>query len=69
MKSKETAYLLWVPSLLGIAGLHRLYMGKIGTGILWLLTLGLLGIGTIYDVFTIGRQIANVNTTPRSEPA
>lgn len=57
MYSTQTAYLLWLPSFLGVAGLHRLYMGKIGTGILYLLTGGLFGIGTIYDGLTMERQI------------
>jgi TM2 domain-containing membrane protein YozV len=34
-------------------GLHRLYVGKIGTGILWLLTFGGLGIGQIVDIIMI----------------
>ncbi len=37
----------------GIAGLQRFYAGKVWTGILWLLTGGLLGIGQIVDIIFI----------------
>ena len=57
MKDKGVAYLLWCGCLLGICGLHRLYIGKIGTGILWLLTLGLLGFGQLIDLFTLSAQV------------
>ena len=32
-----------------VSGLHRIYMGKYATGIIWLFTFGLFGIGQIYD--------------------
>eukprot|EP00741_Cyanophora_paradoxa_P005479 tig00000889_g5311.t1 len=47
----STAYLLWMVSWFGVAGLHRLYVGKICTGLLWLFTLGLFMVGTIVDAF------------------
>lgn len=46
---------------LGIFGVHRLYLGKIGTGVLYLLTLGLLGIGIIYDFYTLNEQVSSKN--------
>jgi TM2 domain-containing membrane protein YozV len=62
MKSKGIAYLLWVVGLFGALGLHRFYLGKIGTGILWLLTGGLFGIGSLIDLFTIGSKVDQYNT-------
>lgn len=38
----------------GMLGLHRFIQGKIFTGILWLITLGLLGIGYFADIVITG---------------
>jgi TM2 domain-containing membrane protein YozV len=48
-------------TFLGLFGVHRMYMGKWGTGILYLLTLGLFGGGYLYDFLTLNTQITLVN--------
>lgn len=48
-------------TFLGAFGLHRFYLGKWGTGLLYLLTLGLLGIGWLYDFWTLNAQISERN--------
>lgn len=53
MKDKSVAYLLWIAGFFGIAGLHRFYVGKPLSGLLWLLTGGLFGIGTLIDAVLI----------------
>ncbi len=48
-------------TFLGLFGIHRFYLGKILTGLLWLVTGGVLGIGWLYDFCTLNRQINERN--------
>ena len=48
-------------SFLGLLGIHRMYMGKWLTGILYLLTGGFFLIGIIYDLWTLNDQISLLN--------
>jgi TM2 domain-containing membrane protein YozV len=48
-------------TFLGIFGIHRFYMGKWLTGLLYLVTGGLLLIGVLYDFWTLNSQISEEN--------
>ena len=49
-------------TFLGILGIHRFYMGKWPTGILYLVTGGLLLIGVVYDFCTLNQQLSDINS-------
>ena len=54
--------LAWVLlTFLGLFGVHRMYMGKWLSGIVYLLTGGLLGMGVLYDFWTLNDQITVIN--------
>ncbi|MFP4030846.1 MAG: NINE protein [Desulfococcaceae bacterium] len=48
-------------AFLGLLGIHRMYMGKWPTGLLYLVSGGLFGIGYIYDYWTLNDQIHLIN--------
>jgi TM2 domain-containing membrane protein YozV len=50
-------------TLLGFLGLHRLYMRKWITGIIYLFTVGLFGLGVLYDFWTLNNQITLYNAS------
>lgn len=63
------AYVLWAISGFGALGIHRFYLGKSGTGLLWLFTGGLAGAGGLYDLLTLPRQVQEANIRYSTELA
>lgn len=54
-------YALWCLFLVGLAGVHRIYLGKYGTGILYMLTFGLFGVGQFVDLFRMDALVRDAN--------
>lgn len=52
-QNQSTAILLSCLGIFGVFGLHRFYVGKIGTGLLYFFTAGLFFVGQIYDFFLL----------------
>ena len=52
-KSKTVALIMCILGFFGVAGIHRMYVGKVGSGVLHFLTAGFCGIGTIIDLIAI----------------
>lgn len=61
MYSTGIAYFLWLISGVGALGFHRFYLGKFGTGLLYMVTGGLGGIGSFYDLLTLPIQVREAN--------
>ena len=49
-------------TFLGVFGVHRMYMGKWISGIIYFLTGGFLGFGVLYDFLTLNNQITIINS-------
>lgn len=65
MRSTPVSYILWLLCLVGLFGLHRFYHGRWVTGLIWLFTFGLLGVGQIVDLFLIPGMVRVSNLEER----
>ena len=52
-KTRTLSLVLCIVGFFGLGGLQRFYVGKVWTGLLYLMTGGLFGIGTIVDLIRI----------------
>lgn len=60
-RSANSIMLLILLGFIGIAGIHRFRLGKFGTGLLYLLTVGFLFVGTLYDLLTYEKVVYEHN--------
>ncbi len=60
-KTGFKAFICWAFCFLGICGIQRFYVGRTMSGIIWLLTFGLLGFGQLFDLFFLGSMVRQAN--------
>jgi len=56
--------LLWLLGAVGLCGLHRIYLNRWASGILYLATFGLFGLGQIFDWFRLGSMVRAARRSP-----
>jgi TM2 domain-containing membrane protein YozV len=59
-KDYSIAWLLL--TFLGLLGVHRMYLGKWPSGLLYLVTAGIFGFGVLFDFWTLNDQISTINS-------
>ena len=60
-RSLALSYLLWCLCLVGICGVHRFYNRKPLSGLLWLFTFGLCGLGQLIDLLLLPTLVRQAN--------
>jgi hypothetical protein len=59
--STSTAFLLWLACALGLCGIHRFYLGKTWTGLAYLFTFGVFGVGQLVDLVRLRQMVQDDN--------
>ncbi len=55
--------LCWILlTFLGLFGVHRLFMGKWISGLIYLISGGIFGLGYLYDFWTLNEQVSQMNS-------
>lgn len=60
-KEKKDLMILTIIGFFGVAGIQRFVVGEVGMGILYLLTIGFCGIGTIIDLVSLDKMVSKYN--------
>lgn len=68
-KDQQTMMLLTIIGFFGVAGIQRFVFGEVGLGILYFITAGFCGIGTIIDLVNIKRMTTDFNRKQAIESA
>ena len=69
LRRVDLSYLLWCLSLVGVCGVQRFYNRRPLSGVLYLVTFGFLGIGTLIDLFLIPGLVGHANAPTLLEQA
>jgi TM2 domain-containing membrane protein YozV len=59
--SKGVAFLLWLACFCGFFGIHRFYLGRWGSGLLYFFTFGLFGVGQLVDLIRLPGMVTEEN--------
>ena len=67
-RSLGLTYLFWAMGLFGLNGVHRFYCRKPVSGGIWLMSLGIVGIGQMVDLFLIPSMVEEANRSLLQQP-